>query len=195
MHHPNPFPSIEPELKGALGRAWQFDRPAILAKHPSNVPPELTLETWAVHAAYAHPVWHSYMIALISLRELLGAPKPVINLVGATHEIIVYALNPEFPIDLQDQPKLLTPANFHGQFIAESDAAAELRMRATVQDVIDGKLNPDTDFSRHWIHRFSASNIIGDPMTVGETRIVVKNADGSISETVIPPQPGPQDMH
>lgn len=194
-NHPNPFPSIEPELKGAMGRAWQFDRVAILAKHPSKVPPELTLESWAVHAAYAHPIWHSYVIALISLRDMPGAPKCVINLAGATHELMVYALNPDHPIDLEDRPKLLTPANFVAQFIAESDAAAEQRIRETVQDVIDGKLNPDTDYTRHWIHRFGTSNIKGDPKTAGETRIVVTAGDGSVTETVIPPQPGPQDLH
>lgn len=195
MYRHNPFPSVEPELKGTLGRAWQFDRPAILAKHPSNVPPELTLETWAVHAAYAHPLWHSYVIALISLRDMPGAPECKMYLAGATHEIFVYALDPEHPIDLQDKPKLLIPCNFSAQFIAESDAAAEKRVRETVQMVIDGVLNPDTDYSRHWQHLYGTSNVIGDPKTAGETRIVVTAADGSTTETVIPPQPGPQDLN
>ena len=93
-------------------------------------------------------------------------------------------------------PPLLHPANFHGQFVEPNDAAAAARIRATVQDVLDGKLNPDTDYMRHWMHRFSASNIKGDPKTAGETRITIDHGDGSApTEVVIPPQPGPQDMH
>lgn len=191
------FPSSEPAMRGAFGRAWIIDRDAIAAKHEiDKAKSELTLTSYVAHAAYAHPVWHSYLIACISLRELAGAPKPVIHMPGATHEVLVYALDPEQPIDLTDFPRILTPANFHGQFIEPDDAAAEARIKQTVQDVIDGVLNPDTDFMRHWIHRFSASNIKGDPKTAGETRIVMDRGDGSAPvEVVIPPQPGPQDLN
>lgn len=95
----------------------------------------------------------------ISLREVPGFPPAHINMHGATHEIMVYALNPEHAIDLASSPRFLTPCNFVGQFIQPSDDEAAALIEQTVRDVIDGRLNPDTDYAQWWIQRFSASNV------------------------------------
>lgn len=186
-----------PDLDGAFGRAWVHDIDGTLARHGnprSTVPRDLTVAAWIVCAPYAHPFWSHYSVICVSLRDVPGCQPPVIRMAGATHEVIVHALNPEHEPAIDDYPRLLLPPNFVGQFIEPSDEAARERIRQTVQDVIDAKLNPDTDYTRHWIHRFSDSNIKGDPKRAGETRIVMQDKSGhTVGEVVIPPVPGPQD--
>lgn len=162
------LPHQDPELRGAAGMAWQYDIDAISAKrrarHPNEAQPprELSIASWLVHAPAAHPAWHSYSIYCISLRDVPGFPPAVIHLPGATHEVMVLALNPDFPMAVDEQPRHLTPSNFHGQFIEPSDEAAAARIRAVVQEVVDGVLSPDTDFRQQWVERFSASNFKRD---------------------------------
>lgn len=191
------LPTSEPTLRGAMGNAWAQDIDGFLAKHPEQESMRLSsVGGYLVHAAYAHPAWHSYMIACVNLRDIPGVPPAKINMPGATHEILVYALDPNTPMFVDESPALLHPANFHGQFIEPSDEAAAERMKQTVQDVIDGKLNPDTDYGQLWIRRFSASNIKGDPAKFGETRIVATAPDGAVvADVTIPPKTPPQDMH
>lgn len=189
------LPQQQPDMVDAHGRAWRLDLATIAAKRPNGPPPELTVAGWIVHAPWAHPVWHSYLVAAISLRKIDGWPAAKINLDGATHEVLVLALDPDVPLAIDQNPRPLMPANFMGQFIEPDDAAAAARIERTVADICRGALSPDTDFVRHWIHRFSASNLL-DPSTAGDTRIVIDRQDGTTpTELVIKAQPGPQDMH
>lgn len=194
----------DPDLKGLHGRAWKFDIAAFARRHPAGPPLELTVASWIMHAPYAHPMWHSYMIGAVSLRDMPGAPPPRIHLRGATHEVMVYALNPDHKRALDDVQHLLQPSNFHGQWRAESDAAAARFIEETVQLVIDGHLSPDTDFRRHWIARFSASNMKGPDIppglvVVGGGSVTFVGTGKQNAETMIDvaagPKPPPKDMH
>lgn len=69
-----------PDLIGKYGRAWRTDTAAIARRYPGGPPADLTVASWLVRAPYAHPVWHSYMIGAVSLRDLEGAPPAVIHL-------------------------------------------------------------------------------------------------------------------
>lgn len=193
--HDKILPATEPTLTGAHGMAWLIDLEAIAAKHPGSAPAEAQACGWLVYAPYAHQLWHSYAISCINLRDIPGIPPAKLNLPGATHELMVFALDPERPMRVDDRPAYLAPANFVAQFIEPTDEAAAARIRQAVQDVCDAKLNPDTDYMRHWIHRFGASNVIGAPKRAGETRIVVQAPGEAAVELVIPPHPGPQDLH
>lgn len=115
---------------------------------------QTSVDGWIVQAPYAHPVWHSYWVACVTLRDVEGLPPAVIHRPGATHEIIVYALNPEKPTTIDEPVHFLTPSNFVGQFTAWSDEAAREIIGRVVRDIIDGILNPDTDFRSIWIARF-----------------------------------------
>lgn len=183
-----------PDLTGARGSAWRSDVEGMARRRPAGPPKELTVAAWIATAPYAHPLWHSYAIGCISLRHVDGWPAAQIMLPGATHEIFVIALDPDHPVPLNDAPRHLTPLNFAGQFVAESDAAAAERVERAVQDVIDGRLNPDTDYIRHWMYRFSDSNI-RDKEHAGETKIILGGGADNPVEMVIPPVPGPQDLH
>jgi len=184
---------VPPDIQGSAGQAWLEDVDAI-ARACGN-PNHGTVKSWIVSAPWAHPIWHSYIVCCLHLRPVAGLPLSKINLVGATHEVMVIALNPDHPPAINDFTPYLTPINFAGQFIAESDEAAALKVEQAVRDICDGTLSPDTDFARSWIHRFSDSNIKGDKSRAGETRITVSDDTGACAQLVIPPRPGPQDLH
>jgi hypothetical protein len=120
-----------------------------------DAPPlELTVASWILRVPGAHPFWAFYWIGCVSLKPMAGVPPAIINLPGATHEILLFALNPEIEPALDAEPAWMEPINFAAQFIEPNDHAAAVRIRATVQDVIDGTLNPDTDARSQWIARF-----------------------------------------
>lgn len=178
-----------PDYRGVMGDAWRHDLDRVGKRYPNGAPRELTVASWIVTAPYAHPAWHSYAIFGLSLRDHPQWKPAIIHLPGATHEILVAALDPQFPTTIDDSPHFLTPLNFTGQVIETSDESFARRVDEAVRDVADGKLNPDTDWIRHWMHRFGSSNVL-DPVHAGETRIVTPEVT-----LVIPPHPGPQDLH
>lgn len=155
----------KPDIFGVHGRAWGVDMEKYRRLFPDGEP-DATLGVWVVEAPWAHPIWHSYVLILIHLRPLpvLGAPH--INLEGATHEFWVYAANPEAPRepfilgDSGDIP-ILHPMNFGAQMIQPNDAAADFVMKATIQDIVDGKLSPDTDYFNVWVSCFGSSLVRG----------------------------------
>lgn len=168
--NPHMIPDAEPDLTGETetlptggtiqhtGKAWKIDLSAIALKDPlDEARRSLSLTNWIAYVPWAHPIWHSYWITGVALRDVDGMPPAKINLPGATHEIMVYALDPHKPIKLDSHPRLLTPANFVGQFIAADDAAAEALLQQTVQDVLNTRLNPDTDARSQWVARFGDS--------------------------------------
>jgi hypothetical protein len=147
---------VEPTKHGTHGKAWRINLDVWRTRY-GKTGGEIC--GWIIEAPWAHPMWHSYMLSAVHLRPLDGLEPAVIYLPGATHEVMLYALNPEHTPALDQFPKLLMPANFHGQWIEVSDEAACLKVEGCVDAVIAGQLSPDTDFTREWIRRFSDSNI------------------------------------
>lgn len=166
--------SLTPTRIGLHGRAWLMDLAAMRA-HYGKVGAEV--RGWIVEAAWAHPMWHSYMVMAVHLRQAEGFPPAVIHLPGATHEVMVYALDPQHTATVDRTPRFLLPANFHGQWIAASDDEAGAKVDACVDEILDGTLSPDTDFRRDWIARFSASNMKGPDIPPG---LVGVGVDGSV---------------
>lgn len=110
-------------------------------------------KTWVLKAPWAHPLWHSYAVIIYDLTTKVdGLPDPVIYMEGATHELMVLALNPEKPVG----PGLhfLRPANHGYQFKADSNEAATARVIALLDEMAAGILSPDTDFRSMWDVRF-----------------------------------------
>ena len=86
--------------------------------------------------------------------------RPVtIYLEGATHELVLFALDPRgnreklinSSILGKDTCQILHPANFGAQFISDNDATARGRIEDTVKLIVEGKLSPDTDFTSQWV--------------------------------------------
>lgn len=151
----------EPTMRGRLGNAWLIDQEAVGRRHGIVYDPRasVTLPSWIASASYAHPLWSHYAILCVALRDVPGVPKAIVHLPGATHEVLVFALDPDTKPAVDDMPRALQPINFSGQFVEADDMAAAARVQQAVQDVIDGTLNPDSDFRRQWVERFSGSNL------------------------------------
>jgi hypothetical protein len=118
---------------------------------------------WVIAAPWAHPVWHNYAIFLYDLTtEIPNQPRPVKYLHGATHEFLIYAIDPDYtplmfgkiPLDGPEPPKVeirvLQPANHGYQFIADSNERAEERLQRIVDYILAGEVSPDSDFTWQW---------------------------------------------
>lgn len=150
--------ALEPQVDGKHGRAWLADDAAALRALGKNADQHGGIATWIVEAPWAHPAWHSYLVIALHLRSM-PEHETAIYREGATHEILVFALNPDCNREkLIECPildgALLLPANFAGQFIEVSDDLARERIKKTVQQICDGVLSPDTDWTREWVKRF-----------------------------------------
>lgn len=148
-----------PDLSNHHGRAWLCDQAEGLRRKGIKPEDDATLAHWVVEAPYAHPFWHSYSVVLIHLREMPDKRVMKIYKPGATHEVWVYAMDP----GKDRRPVVetgivdgawLSPGNYAGQFIAESDEDALAAVRAAVLRVCHGTLSPDTDYHWQWVHLF-----------------------------------------
>ncbi|HEY8947993.1 MAG TPA: hypothetical protein VIM56_03815 [Rhizomicrobium sp.] len=155
---------IEPSIKGPKGRAWHIDYEA-MRKRVSAIPGknDASLGTWLIEAPWAHPIWHSYVIALIHLRPLTDVSPPKINMDGATHEFWLWAANPEVPrepfIRGQAGHPIMWPVNFGSQIRSSNDEAAIKLMEHAIGEIVGGRLSPDTDAFDQWVELFGDSSI------------------------------------
>lgn len=121
---------------------------------------------WVVTAPWAHPFWSQYAFSLTDLTTPIGTP-PVIHLPGATHEFLLFAIDPDKPVKFwADRPKgcLLSPPNCGYQFIAENNDAALDRIQRCVDRVMHGELSPDTDYRFMWNELFKDGHSLARSM-------------------------------
>lgn len=111
---------------------------------PSTAP--ATLLWWLITAPAYHPLWSQYVLAVVTLEDRPGMPPATLQFPGATHELIVLAVDPGNPPtranDGQGFP-YLTPVNIAHQFTATDDEMRELAELACA-GVVNGLLNPET---------------------------------------------------
>jgi hypothetical protein len=136
-------------------------------RYPTDV--DTSVAVWIVEAAWAHPIWHSYVAVLVHLRAAPGVPEPLIYLQGATHEIWLYALAHDRPrepgIRGRESPMrhAMEPKQFAAQFIERDDEAAHARVEAALAEVCSGHLSPDSGHHHQleWAVRFGANMLKG----------------------------------
>lgn len=110
---------------------------------------------WLLTAPVYHPLWTQYLLACVRLDDnAAGFPPPRLQFVGATHELLVLALNPERGV--QDETTMagyaeaggglpfLTPINIAEQFQATDDEMVQVCNLACLA-VVNCRLNPETD--------------------------------------------------
>lgn len=156
--------TVAPTITGSFGKAWLVDVDAC-CERTNRIREECTIVAmWLIEAAWAHPLWHSYWLNLVHLR-----PRPLRDeetkfyLPGATHELCLFALNPDKPREDLLQTGMayrLIPINFAAQIIEPSDATAAARAQTAVEMVCDGKLSPDTDFIQQWVRLFGDNMLL-----------------------------------
>lgn len=113
---------------------------------PADPKAAMTLTWWLITAPAFHPLWSQYSLTVVRLDDTPGFPPPVLHFDGATHELMVAALEP------QDKPytvatvyplRWLEPINIVEQFTATDDEMRELAHLAA-KGVVFGALNPET---------------------------------------------------
>lgn len=158
--------TVKPTLIGPHGKAWLCDMDALRVRLKASKDQDSTIAAWLIEAPWAHPVWHSYFLYLIHLRPLPGFDlPPVMHLPMATHELVLWAMDPDAPrneiVIGQQRPGeyWLSPKQFGAQICEITDELAQERVQKSVQEIIDGKLSPDTDAQRDWIKRYGDNMI------------------------------------
>lgn len=139
----------EPTITGHAGRAWQAQPTEITrTRWPAG------LSQWLLHCPGAHPVWSWYVVNGVTLRDIPGVPAAKLHFIGATHEVSVIALVPEYQPDdtwCSVGPggwpaHHMTPPNLVEQFVDLTDEHAVELTLMLVRSFCDGRLSPDTDF-------------------------------------------------
>lgn len=118
---------------------------------PPDIPQAAqTVCRWLLNAPPYHPLWSQYQLVVVRLDSgVPGFPEPHLKFEGASHELIVVALDPEHPVTPDDlaqrdyRLRFLNPVNIAHQFTATDDEMRELAYLAA-RAVVDGVLNPET---------------------------------------------------
>jgi hypothetical protein len=101
-----------------------------------------TVATWFLDCPGQSPAWRHYLLNVVHLRPIDGAPPAKIVVPHATHEFSVYALAPDArpqPTDT-DTWRHLTPVNVCEQVQLTSDDGARRLARLAARAVVAGVL-------------------------------------------------------
>lgn len=140
--------------RGAAGEAWRVRMPEVgkraLPDHDG------TVDTFIVRAPGCHVFWSHWMVIVVHLRPIPGVKPAHVKREGATHELLILALNPEQPLPPLDasapgwRVHHLTPIDVAEQFVAANDAIAARICELAVLAIVDGVASPDQDWRRWW---------------------------------------------
>lgn len=150
MHHLPEKPAL---MIGPGGAVWEYEC-EISENH---------IGTWFIYGPRFHPLWYAYVMFLLHLRPTASMQEELLIYVeGATHEMSLFAVAPEYKPDLTESPykSLLHPVNFAAQFINPSDGEARRRCMVTLAEIMKLRLNPDTDAQWQWVERYGG-NMLG----------------------------------
>lgn len=125
-----------------------------------------TTVTWWLLTGDWHPIWPQFVISVVTLADQPGRPPAKLHFPGATHELVVMALNPGEP-PVRHSPLTLTsggiravggwlePVDVVHQFTATDAEMTQLADLCAWGCVVGG-LTPSTDDARevlreHWL--------------------------------------------
>jgi hypothetical protein len=131
-----------PDLEGMAGRkAWRV----------RTGEPPTGLAGFVVQVPGAHAWWDKWFVSMIHLRDVAGMAPAKKQFSEATHEFLILALNPEFPVDL-DHPSAhyLTPVDVVEQFGGVTDDDAISICEGAVIAILRGVASPDQDYRAAW---------------------------------------------
>lgn len=122
-----------------------------------------SLRAVLLHRPDAHPAWHTYLLGLIHLRPIAGYGAAVLEHPSATHELTIFALDPQSTPDPADISSLkpLLPPNLVYQLRGYTDERALSLFKAFSAALSERVLSPDTDWRRHqiaWLQRWDLAS-------------------------------------
>jgi hypothetical protein len=103
-----------------------------------------SMDRWILYLPQGSPAWTHYMLSGASLADFPGVPPAAKRFPEATHEVIVAAIDPDFPKEKLERGgvKLLTPLNYAFQVVA-TDAAFNRLLKHLALGLINGELTPE----------------------------------------------------
>jgi hypothetical protein len=131
-------------LEGPAGTATE-----VIVTRPATKAQQATVASWLLHCPGQSPAWHHYLLATVHLRPIPGTPPPSITVPGATHEVMLAALDsaahpvPERP----DRWVMLRPMNAVEQVHLPSDGAAAELLEQAAKAVLAGVLPAEPPLS------------------------------------------------
>ena len=139
------------DAQDAWRRALTTPTPRNLMNTASNPRHGTTVAWWLLTGPW-HPLWTQFAICVVHLRDTPGLPPAELHYPGATHELLVMALDPSHvhtPEGLANSQPLhyLRPLDFVHQFTATDDEMRELA-RCLANACAAGQLTPSTDDNR-----------------------------------------------
>jgi hypothetical protein len=126
-------------VTGPFGTATEIDMATTTPGTPAQ---QASLACWFLHIPGAHPLWSRFLLSAVHLREVDGAPPAFKRFAGATHEMLVIALDPALeprPDDVTTW-RHLTPVNVVEQFAVNTDEDAIAITEALARACVDGLL-------------------------------------------------------
>lgn len=123
------------EMTGPCGTATRV-------QFAPSLPPHSGVATWWVHAPGQSAGWQNFALHVIHLRDLPGVPAAHVRVGGATHEVMVLAVDPTAPCDPTDPStwRYLFPQNVAEQVHLHDDAEAEVLGELCAKAIVDGHL-------------------------------------------------------
>lgn len=133
------MPETPLTFTGSFGTATKIDLSSMTSTRPDQ---QASLAVWFLQIPDAHPLWSSFLLSAVHLREVDGAPPAFKRFPGATHEMLVIALDPVLeprPDDVKTW-RHLTPINVVEQFAVNTDDDAIAMTAALARACVDGLL-------------------------------------------------------
>lgn len=143
--------------------AWRVNLGTMRARAGVIARPDAMVAHWIVEAPWSSEVVHSYSLVLAHLKFQLGAPPPVRYVEGATHELALWAVNPQaeraemLVAPVNPKRQWLQPPVFAAQMVCASDEGAERSMFRAVELIGEGRLSPHPAHVRAWVELFGDS--------------------------------------
>lgn len=162
----------EPDLTGAC-RAWRVkNTPEAQAGHVREWGYEdSTIDNWLVNGPF-HPLWSWWMVAVVHLRPIPGAPPPNLQYPEAEYEFMILSMDPggehregeakERPTEpdvdgfeatgdgVRYLPGFLQPPDAVVQFHGVDDDEAREVCQLAVNAIVSGQASPDSDWRSWW---------------------------------------------
>ena len=117
---------------------------------------ESTVCWWLLTGSW-HPLWSQFILSVVHLRQIEGMKEPLLQFPGATHEMLVFALNPGEPprehlADLLETKGIasvgyLEPIDVVHQFEATDEEMVDIADWCAF-GCVNGILTPSTDDNR-----------------------------------------------
>lgn len=142
-----------PTLEGHA-KAWKLAS----VKNMKNWDPawEATIARYILQCTWSHPFWSYYFISGVHLRPIPNTPPAKKRFPSATHEIMIYSLDPHVTPNIdkietgETFPAILTPPDLVHQVAGITDPQFEYMLQDVVVTIVEGRASPDVDFSSFW---------------------------------------------